>query len=107
MTTVGNGQEALDAIYAEDYDCVLRDMEVPTLDGIKTTKIIRAKEAYGGEHLTIIAMTANAMQAEGRLYFQARGPAVPVRGVGLAGTTASDGKRRAVIYRVCSSIDLC
>ena len=64
VTTVGNGQEALDAIDAGEYDCVLMDMEMPILDGIETTRIIREKEADSGEHLAIIAMTANAMQGD-------------------------------------------
>jgi hypothetical protein len=54
----------LDAIYAEDYDCVLMEMEIPILDGIKITRLIRAKEADGGEHLTIIAMTAKSMRGD-------------------------------------------
>jgi signal transduction histidine kinase/ligand-binding sensor domain-containing protein/ActR/RegA family two-component response regulator len=53
-----NGQEALDMIREKDYDLILMDVQMPELDGIQATKIIRQR--YGSMPL-IMAMTANAM----------------------------------------------
>jgi len=38
-----NGQEFLDKLPAQPIDVVLMDLQMPVLDGIKTTEIIRAK----------------------------------------------------------------
>ena len=56
-----NGQEALDMIREKDYDLVLMDIQMPELDGIQATKIIRRR--YGSSPL-IMAMTANAMNED-------------------------------------------
>jgi signal transduction histidine kinase/streptogramin lyase/ActR/RegA family two-component response regulator len=53
-----NGQEALDLIREKDYDLILMDVQMPELDGLQATKIIRQR--YGPLPL-IMAMTANAM----------------------------------------------
>lgn len=56
-----NGQEALDMVLEKDYDLILMDVQMPELDGIQTTKIIRQR--YGPSPL-IMAMTANAMNED-------------------------------------------
>ena len=38
-----NGQEAVDAARSKDYDIILMDIQMPVLDGIKATKLIRAQ----------------------------------------------------------------
>jgi two-component system response regulator DegU len=40
-----NGQEFLDKLPAQQVDVVLMDLQMPVLDGIKTTEIIRAKHS--------------------------------------------------------------
>jgi two-component system, NarL family, response regulator DegU len=40
-----NGQEFLDKLPAQPIDVVLMDLQMPILDGIKTTEIIRAKHS--------------------------------------------------------------
>jgi CheY-like chemotaxis protein len=65
VTLANNGAEAL-AIYMEGperFDCVLMDMQMPELDGIEATKRIRAYEA-GGRRIPIVALTANASEAD-------------------------------------------
>jgi CheY-like chemotaxis protein len=47
----------------ERFDCVLMDMQMPELDGIEATKRIRAYEA-GGRRIPIVALTANASEAD-------------------------------------------
>jgi CheY-like chemotaxis protein len=60
----GNGQEAVDAIGHSAYDCVLMDCLMPGMDGFTATAIIRQREATTGQHVPIIAMTANAMSGD-------------------------------------------
>ena len=56
---VDNGEEALVAIESQTPDAVLMDCHMPRLDGFETARRIRTGETQG-EHLTIIALTANA-----------------------------------------------
>jgi signal transduction histidine kinase/DNA-binding response OmpR family regulator len=65
---VGSGQQALSALrHTHPYDVVLMDCQMPGLDGIETTRLIRARERERGEQsgpvapVYVIAMTANAM----------------------------------------------
>jgi PAS domain S-box-containing protein len=66
----GNGDAALQAWLAAEaagtpYDLVLMDIQMPQLDGIETTKQIRAREAGRDRRTPILALTANT-QAEDR-----------------------------------------
>jgi CheY-like chemotaxis protein/HPt (histidine-containing phosphotransfer) domain-containing protein len=58
-----NGFEAVDAVRRLPYDLVLMDCQMPEMDGFEATKEIRSQEREG-QHLTIVAMTANAMQGD-------------------------------------------
>ena len=60
----GNGLEVLEALERQPYDIVLMDVQMPELDGLETTRRIRAQAAQGGAQPRIIAMTANAMQGD-------------------------------------------
>jgi two-component system sensor histidine kinase/response regulator len=57
-----NGQVAVDRVQAADYDMVLMDMQMPVMDGLTATRLIRALPCF--ESLPVVAMTANAMQGD-------------------------------------------
>jgi len=62
---VGNGQEVLDALQQNAYDCILMDLQMPLLDGFQVTEAIRTKERETGvKHLPIVALTAHALRGE-------------------------------------------
>jgi PAS domain S-box-containing protein len=65
VSCVENGQEALDALAADDFDLVLMDMQMPVMDGLTAIRHQRAREASGQAsnvgRLPIIMLTANAL----------------------------------------------
>jgi signal transduction histidine kinase/CheY-like chemotaxis protein len=61
-TFAENGQEALDAWKASNFDVILMDMQMPVMDGPTAMREIRQIEAATGRARTpIVALTANAM----------------------------------------------
>jgi PAS domain S-box-containing protein len=64
-----NGEVALRMIADNDYDVVLMDMQMPVMDGIEATRILRSNPRY--ENLPIVAMTANAMASDRELCLDA------------------------------------
>ncbi len=64
VTEVENGKKALAVFKKERPDLVLMDVQMPEMDGLKTTRKIRALESSGGSHATIVAMTARAMKED-------------------------------------------
>ena len=57
-----DGVEAVRMVRAANYAIVLMDMQMPLMDGLTATREIRQWPEYSG--LPIVAMTANAMQAD-------------------------------------------
>jgi CheY-like chemotaxis protein len=57
-----NGREAVSAVLDGQYDLVLMDVHMPELDGYAATRAIREAEAGSGEHVRIVALTANALE---------------------------------------------
>lgn len=72
-----DGEQALESWIAAEtagapYDLVLMDVQMPKLDGIETTKKIRAREASRSlRHTPIIALTANTLVDDRYACFEA------------------------------------
>jgi signal transduction histidine kinase/CheY-like chemotaxis protein len=58
-----NGVEALASCVGTEFDVILMDCQMPTMDGFETSRALREREG-GRKHTPIIAMTANAMQGD-------------------------------------------
>ena len=59
-----NGQQALDSLHKNNYDCILMDISMPVLGGNEVTCIIREAEQQTGQHIPIIALTAHALRGD-------------------------------------------
>lgn len=64
VKAVENGQEAVEAVSKESFDLVFMDVQMPVLDGLEATQLIREDEKQTGKHIPIIAMTARAMDGD-------------------------------------------
>jgi signal transduction histidine kinase/DNA-binding response OmpR family regulator/HPt (histidine-containing phosphotransfer) domain-containing protein len=62
IDVAANGREAVEKVLAGDYQLVLMDIQMPVIDGITATKLIRSDARF--RDLPIIAMTAHAMTGD-------------------------------------------
>ncbi len=65
------GRKAVDAWRQEPFDLILMDIQMPEMDGMQATAIIRAAEAEKGEHIPIVALTAYAMSGDKQRFLDA------------------------------------
>jgi PAS domain S-box-containing protein len=61
VTHAENGHLALEFLDKEDFDLVLMDLQMPVLDGIEASKIIRNSENPRIKNIPIVALTAAIM----------------------------------------------
>ncbi len=59
VVAADNGRSALERIGEQSFDLIFMDVRLPILDGLETTRHIRAEEDEG-QHVPIVALTANA-----------------------------------------------
>lgn len=70
VDAVTNGREAVEKLTTHTYPIIFMDIQMPEMDGIEATKIIRGMRGTKGD-TPIIAMTANAMQSDKERYLNA------------------------------------
>jgi len=61
---VADGREVVKTLKTTPYDLVLMDIQMPELNGLEATAVIRQMEKKSGTHLPIIAVTAHALHGE-------------------------------------------
>jgi two-component system, sensor histidine kinase and response regulator len=64
VDAVENGAQAVEKVRTNQYSAVLMDVQMPDVDGLEATHLIREYEKNTGQHVPIIAMTAHAMQGD-------------------------------------------
>jgi len=69
---VANGREVIEALKTLPYDLVLMDVQMPVMDGLEATRIIREPfSEIRSRNIPIIAMTAHAMQGDREMCLRA------------------------------------
>ena len=58
----GNGKEAVDALEGQHFDLVLMDIEMPVMNGLDATSLIREREGRTGRHTPVVAFTSTMDQ---------------------------------------------
>ncbi len=65
VTGVYNGRQALDELRARAYDAVIMDIQMPELDGLTATRIIRTDPDFAHvARIPLVALTAHAMHGD-------------------------------------------
>ena len=64
VTIVENGLKIFDVLESTRFDAILMDIQMPIMDGLEATSIIREIEKGTGKHIPIIGITAYAVKAD-------------------------------------------
>ena len=64
VSLANNGWEALEALGFQTFDLILMDIQMPEMDGLEATRVIRERERATGDHIPIIALTAHALEGD-------------------------------------------
>jgi CheY-like chemotaxis protein len=64
VEVAGNGREALAMLQQKSFDIILMDIQMPVMNGIEATNIIRKQEELTNIHTPIVALTAHALRGD-------------------------------------------
>lgn len=64
VTVAENGKQAVEAFSRHDYDLILMDVQMPEMDGLDATRIIRGLERGTGRRIPIVAITGYALAGD-------------------------------------------
>jgi signal transduction histidine kinase/CheY-like chemotaxis protein len=59
-----NGLQAVEKFSQETFEIIIMDIQMPEMDGLQATKLIREIEREKGGHIYIVALTAGAMKED-------------------------------------------
>jgi two-component system, sensor histidine kinase and response regulator len=86
VTVAVDGTEAVSLCQTGDFHLILMDVQMPKMDGVEATRIIRERERSSGRRVPIIAMTAHAMAGDRERFLAS----------GMDGYIAKPFKRKAL-----------
>ncbi|MGH9759876.1 MAG: response regulator, partial [Blastocatellia bacterium] len=64
LSVACNGKQAVELFEQHEFDLILMDVQMPEMNGLEATDMIRQIERPSGRHIPIIAMTARAMKGD-------------------------------------------
>lgn len=70
IDVANDGYEAVAEIEKNRYDVILMDIDLPQMDGMETTRIIREKEKAQNRRIPVIAVTAFALEGDKARFLQ-------------------------------------
>ena len=68
VDVAGNGREAVEKVVKNNYDLVLMDIQMPEMDGMEATEMIRQLKDAIKAATPIVALTANVLNGDGERY---------------------------------------
>jgi signal transduction histidine kinase/CheY-like chemotaxis protein len=64
VEVAATGREALEWTERESFDLILMDVQMPDMDGLEATVVIRQREKESGGYTPIVALTAHTMKGD-------------------------------------------
>ena len=58
VAVAANGKEGVDKFVKQSFDVVIMDIQMPVMDGLESTRLIREHEKESGTRAPVIAVTA-------------------------------------------------
>jgi PAS domain S-box-containing protein len=71
VTIAENGKQAVDLASSGSFDLILMDVQMPEMDGLQATALIREHQRISGEVTPVVAMTAHALKGDRELCIEA------------------------------------
>jgi CheY-like chemotaxis protein len=90
VVVASNGKEALSAFDRQEFELILMDIQMPEMDGVQATLLIRQRERLTGTRTPIIAVTAHAIKGDRERYL----------GVGMDGYVTKPLRRQELFDEI-------